>query len=112
MPHFCTSTITHHFHGLVEFVISDNAFKIVEVTAAGSALLGKWTKVRKVLISALVILLASVSITKLPASEAWTFAQRMRKCQWNAAPKQQAPEPVKNSPNRQAYKGYETSLSA
>ena len=112
MPHFCTSTIDYHFHHLVEFVISDSAVKIVEVTGVISALLAKWDKVRKVMISALIVMFASVSITKLPASEAWTFAQRMRKCQWNAAPKQQAPEPVKNSPNRQAYKGYETSLPA
>jgi hypothetical protein len=82
--------------------MSEEAMRAVEATAAGAALYRLiWKPLRTMLLPVIVILLGSVSMTKMQTSEASLFAHRILPC----LPKvrmQQSPEPEKTSPEREA----------
>ncbi len=103
MPHSCIGAISFHYHGLVEFIMSDSAFRVVEATAAGTAIYSSaWTPVKKVLRPVALILIASMVVAEMQRSEVSTFAHRMRPCVPIKVTPQQSPEPVKSSPYRNA----------
>jgi hypothetical protein len=101
MPHSCIGALAHHYHGLVGFLMSDDAIKVVEATAAGGAIYRfTWKPLKKVLLPIILLLLGSMMITKMQTSEVSTFAHRMKPCYRDKVPHQQSPEPVKNNPER------------
>jgi hypothetical protein len=112
MPHSCLGALTYHYHGLVGFLVSDDAIRLVEATAAGGAVYRfTWAPLKKVLRAVIFILIASVAITALQRSEVSTFTHRMRPCYRDKVPYLQSPEPIKISPNRDAN-AYPAALSA
>jgi hypothetical protein len=103
MPHSCIGAFSHYHHGFVAYVLSDDAFKMVEVTAAGVAVYHIcWRPLQKMVLPVVVIVVASASITKLESSDFSLFLHRMAPC----LPKAHllpSPEPEKAWPKREAY---------
>ncbi len=103
MPHSCIGALSYYHHNFVDYVTSEEAKRVVEATAAGTAVYHAiWKPLRTVLLSVIVIIVASVSVTRLEISEAALFAHRLRPCLYPKALRFQSPEPVRDSPNRDA----------
>jgi len=103
MPHSCIGALSHYHHSFVDYVTSDEAKRVMEATAAGAAVYHSiWKPLRAVLVSVVVIIVASISISKVEITDAALFAHRMRPCLYPKALKFQSPEPVKDGPNRDA----------
>jgi hypothetical protein len=105
MPHTCLGAVTHYHHSLVDYVFSEQAFKIVEVGASGIVIYQVvWKSLQKMVLPVVVFVILSASITKLQSSEVSLFAHRMLPC----LPKVrmlQSPEPEKAWPEREARLG-------
>jgi len=90
----------------VDYVTSEEAKRVVEATAAGTAVYHAiWKPLKTVLLSVIVVIIASLSVTKLEITDAALFAHRMRPCLYPPMLKLPSPEPVKSSPNRDASLG-------
>lgn len=106
MPHSCIGALSHYHHSFVDYVTSEEAKRVMEATAAGTAVYHViWKPLRTVLVSVVVIIVASISVTKLEITDAALFAHRMRPCLYPPMLKLPSPEPVKSSPNRDASLG-------
>ena len=108
MPHSCIGALSHYHHSLVDYVTSDEAKRVLE-TVAACATIYYWLRrsLKPVMLAALVIVMASVSVTKVHISDAALFAQRMRPCLYPPVFKLPSPEPVKSSPTQDAGLGFE-----
>ena len=103
MPHSCIGALSHYHHSLVDYVMSDEAKRVLEATAAGAAVYHAiWKPFRPVLLSVAVVIIASISVTKVQIGDAALFAHRMRPCLYPPFIRLQSPEPVEGSPNRDA----------
>ncbi len=101
MPHSCIGALSHYHHSFVDYVTSDEAKRAMEATAAGTAVYQAiWKPLRTVLVSFVVIVVASLSVTKLGISDAALFAHRLQPCLYPKGLQFPSPEPVKDSPNR------------
>lgn len=106
MPHSCIGAISYYHHSFVDYATSEEAKRMVEATAAGTAIYHAiWKSLKTVLLSVVVIIVASLSVTKLDITDAALFAHRMRPCLYPPMLKLPSPEPVKNSPKRDASLG-------
>ena len=106
MPHSCIGALSHYHHSFVDYVTSEEAKRVMEATAAGTAVYQViWKPLRTALVSFVVIIIASLSVTKIEIADAALFAHRMRPCLYPPILKLPSPEPVKNSPNRDASLG-------
>jgi hypothetical protein len=106
MPHSCIGALSYYHHSFVDYVTSEEAKRMVEATAAGTAIYHAiWKPLKSVLVSFVVIIVASFSVTKLEITDAVLFAHRMRPCLSPPMLKLPSPEPVKSSPNRDASLG-------
>ncbi len=102
MPHSCIGALSHYHHGFVDYVLSEEALKMVEATAAGVAVYQIcWRLLQKMVLPMVVIVVASASITKLESSEVSLFFHRMTPC-LPKAHTMPSPEPEKSWPNREA----------
>jgi hypothetical protein len=103
MPHSCIGAFSHYHHGFVAYVLSDDAFRLVEVTAAGVAVYHIcWRPLQKMVLPVVVIVVVSASISKLESSDVSLFLHRITPC----LPKARllpSPEPEKTWPKREAY---------
>ena len=103
MPHSCFGALTHHYYGLVAFLMSDDAVKIVEVTAAGGAIYRfTWKPLRKVVLPLVLMLIAAMTASMLQTANVSTFADRLKACVPGKVQHRQSPEPIKNSKERHA----------
>ena len=103
MPHSCIGALSYYHHSFVVYVTSEEAKRVMEATAAGTAVYHAiWKPLKTVLLSAVVIIVASLSVTKLEIGDAALFAHRLGPCLYPKALRFQSPEPVKDSPNRDA----------
>ncbi len=103
MPHSCIGALSYYHHSFVVYVTSEEAKRVMEATAAGTAVYHAiWKPLKTVLLSAIVIIVASLSVTRLEIGDAALFAHRLRPCLYPKALRFQSPEPVKDSPNRDA----------
>ncbi len=103
MPHSCIGALSYYHHNFMNYVTSDEAKRVMEATAAGTAVYQTiWKPLRRVLLSVIVIIVASFSVTKLDISEAALFAHRMQPCLYPPVIRLPSPEPVRNSPKRDA----------
>ena len=107
MPHSCIGALSYYHHNFINYLTSEEAKKVIEATAAGTAIYqATWKKLKPLLLSVIVILVTSMSVTKLEINDAAQFAQRLQICLYPKALKFQSPEPVKHSPNRDANAGF------
>lgn len=103
MPHSCFGALTHHYTGVVAFLMSDDAVKIIEVMAAGGAIYKfTWKPLRKVLLPIMLALIMSVTVSTLDTRNLTTFADRLKQACWGPAKHLPSPEPVKSSSQRHA----------
>ncbi len=106
MPHSCIGALSHYHHGFVDYVTSDDAKRVLEVTAASATIYyAIWKRLKPALLSVVVIIVASISVDKVHISDAALFAHRMRPCLYPPMLKLPSPEPVKYSPKRDASLG-------
>jgi hypothetical protein len=83
-------------------MMSEEAMRVIEATAAGAAIYQiVWKPLKTMMLPVVVVVAASVSINKLQSADASLFAQRMQLC-LPKAPKLQSPEPEKDNPDREA----------
>jgi hypothetical protein len=103
MPHTCIGALSHYYQSLTDYIASEQALRIVEVTAAGTAVYrSAWKPLKPLLLPTFIVIVTLMTITKFQKTEAFLFAHRMRPCLYPPAVKLRSPEPVKNGPDREA----------
>ncbi len=107
MPHSCIGALSYYYHSLSDYITSDEALRVVEATAAGTAVYrAAWKPLKPLLMPIFITALALMSATKLQRTDASLFAHRMRPCLYPPVLRLPSPEPVTNSPNRDASIGF------
>jgi hypothetical protein len=106
MPHSCIGALSYYHHSFMDYVTSDEAKRVVEAAAAGTAIYHAiWKPLKTMLLSVVIVIVASLSVTKLEITDAALFAHRIRPCLYPPLLQLPSPEPVKNSPNHDARLG-------
>ena len=110
MPHSCIGALSYYHHSFLDYVTSEEAKRVMEATAAGTAVYHAISKpLKAVLVSFVVMIVASFSVTKLEINDAALFAYRLRPCLYPKALRFHSPELVKDSPNRDANVEFKSS---